>query len=733
MPQIRALMTGFAAALVVAVSMPAPSSSQVVASDNFNRANETPFATGGNWGRVIAGNFNGFSNLINQQVSAGSNEGIYYWQGAGTFSSTAQFARARVVQNTGEGGLVLLGGSDQSIMVSWGPPGVDNTVYIYWYSQGQDRGQLATGPSSVNNGDIIEAVLVGGVISAKVNGATVLSVANTTTLTSGKPGFITYLDPNIPSFVQKLDDWEAGTPQSYTISGTILESGNGLGGVQVAASGGFTGTTTTAGNGTYTLSGVSPGTTSIVLTPTLAGHTMTPTTRTVAGPVNANVTGQDFASVANPTYTIGGTITESGSGLGGVQVSATGGFTGSTTTAGDGTYTLSGVSPGATSIVLTPTLAGHTMTPTTRTVAGPVNANVTGQDFTSVANSGFLLTVNSTHGSVTKSPNLASYPNGTNVSVLVTPFYPYTFASWTGDVPAGHETDNPLTVTMNQDRTLIASFTSTGIGSDDFNRANETPLAGGGNWQVPFVRGTANLSAHHVVGVDGDAYYYWQGPGAIDNTHQFARATVIQPNEEVGLVLLGATNQALVMSWNQDGHVYIYWWLGAAWQGNLKVVPSTLQIGDIIEARLEGGIFYAIVNGATVTSVANTTSLTSGRPGLQMMPGGTLDDWSGGIPQGPVGVGTTGMTTDLRGVTNPTRGKARLDYSLAERGPVDLSIYSVDGRRVRTLVHDVQEAGPYTVTWNGADEHGAQVRAGVFFVRLSAPKYQRTRLVSFMR
>jgi uncharacterized repeat protein (TIGR02543 family) len=648
MPQIRNVIIGLAAALAVAVAMPVPSSAQVVASDNFNRANETPFAITGNWGRVIAGNFDGFSNLISQQISAGSNEGIYYWKGAGTFSSTAQFARARVVQNNGEVGLVLLGGADQSIMVSWGPPGLNSTVYIYWYSEGQDHGQLTTGPSSVNNGDIIEAVLQGGVISAKVNGVTVLSVANTTTLTSGTPGFITYLNPSLPSFVGMIDDWEAGTPQSYSISGTITEDGSGLGGVLVTASGSFSGNTTTAGNGTYTLSGVSPG---------------------------------------------------------------------------------------STSILLTPTLAGHTMTPTTRTVAGPVNANVTGQDFTSVANSGFTLTVNSAHGGVTRNPDMAFYPNGTNVAVTVTPNAPYVFAGWSGDVPAGHETDNPLTVTMNQDRTLTASFTSTGNGSDDFNRANETPLAVGGNWQQPFVRGRANLTGNHIVGVDGDALYVWQGPGAFDDAHQFARATVIQRDEEVGLVLLGATNQALVTSWNHDGNVYIYWWSGGTWQGNLATAPSPVQNGDVIEALLENGVIYAKVNGATVASVTNTTTLTSGRPGIQTyLAGGTLDDWEGGVPGGPVGVGTTATTTQLRAVTpSPVRGSARIDYSLAEQGPVDLSIFSVDGRRVCTLAHGTQEAGPHGVIWNGTDEHGALVKAGVFFIRLQAPRYHGTRVVSLVR
>src|SRR6185295_8075904 len=136
--------------------------------------------------------------------------------------------------------------------------------------------------------DIIEAVLDGGVIYARRNGAIVTSVANTTTLTSGLPGFEMF------QAGASFDDWEAGTPSSYTISGTITENAAGLSGVQVTASGGFSGIATTNGSGAYAIAGIPAGAVSVVLTPTLSGHTMSPPTRTIAGPVAGDVSSQDF-------------------------------------------------------------------------------------------------------------------------------------------------------------------------------------------------------------------------------------------------------------------------------------------------------------------------------------------------------------------------------------------------------------------------------------------------------
>ena len=257
------------------------------AADDFNRANETPLVVGGNWQRAVVGG-GGTVNLTNQHVVGTTGDALYYWQGSGTFDNARQFARATVIDAGGQVGLVLLGGSNQALITAWNAG--TGLLYIYWYSGGTNQGALTTTASTLNNGDIIEAVLDGGVISAKINGFVVASVPNTTTLTSGRPGFEMFQAGAI------LDDWEAGITPSYSISGTITENAAGLSGVLVTASGGFGGSATTNGSGVYSIPGVPAGATAIVLTPTLAGYTMNPLTRTVAGPVTANVTGENFTS-----------------------------------------------------------------------------------------------------------------------------------------------------------------------------------------------------------------------------------------------------------------------------------------------------------------------------------------------------------------------------------------------------------------------------------------------------
>jgi len=74
-----------------------------------------------------------------------------------------------------------------------------------------------------------------------------------------------------------------------------------------------------------------------------------------------------------------------------------------------------------------------------------------------------LLTVNINPegaGSVTLSPEQPEegYVCGTQVTLTATPNLGYCFKGWSGDVPAGHENDNPLTIVMDSAKTITANF-----------------------------------------------------------------------------------------------------------------------------------------------------------------------------------------------------------------------------------------------------------------------------------
>jgi len=67
---------------------------------------------------------------------------------------------------------------------------------------------------------------------------------------------------------------------------------------------------------------------------------------------------------------------------------------------------------------------------------------------------------------------------------------------------------------------------------------------------------------------------------------------------------------------------------------------------------------------------------------------------------------------------NPTARVSTLAFSMAHAGRVDLAIYSVDGRKVRTLLAENREAGFHSISWNGLGDDGQRVAAGVYFARM---------------
>jgi hypothetical protein len=80
------------------------------------------------------------------------------------------------------------------------------------------------------------------------------------------------------------------------------------------------------------------------------------------------------------------------------------------------------------------------------------------------------------------------------------------------------------------------------------------------------------------------------------------------------------------------------------------------------------------------------------------------------------------LITDLeQPYPNPFGQCLSLSYALGRSGLVDLSIYDVQGRHLRTIVHERQEANVYGAFWDGLKDNGDHVRAGIYFVRLMAP------------
>ena len=67
---------------------------------------------------------------------------------------------------------------------------------------------------------------------------------------------------------------------------------------------------------------------------------------------------------------------------------------------------------------------------------------------------------------------------------------------------------------------------------------------------------------------------------------------------------------------------------------------------------------------------------------------------------------------------NPFRESTTIAAHLAERANINVTVFDVGGRRVATIASGVHDAGEVRFEWNGIDEAGDRVPAGVYFCRL---------------
>jgi glucose/arabinose dehydrogenase len=109
----------------------------------------------------------------------------------------------------------------------------------------------------------------------------------------------------------------------------------------------------------------------------------------------------------------------------------------------------------------------------------------------------------------------------------------------------------------------------------------------------------------------------------------------------------------------------------------------------------DGALYYSTYSPGTVRRVAYT---------------GTV-----GVPAPSVAAGLA-----LSAAPNPFTSTTRIQLSVRESGAARLVLYDVGGRRVRVLVDGSLPAGAHGADWDGRDERGRPLSAGVYVARFES-------------
>ncbi|MEZ4654599.1 MAG: FlgD immunoglobulin-like domain containing protein [Candidatus Eisenbacteria bacterium] len=99
-------------------------------------------------------------------------------------------------------------------------------------------------------------------------------------------------------------------------------------------------------------------------------------------------------------------------------------------------------------------------------------------------------------------------------------------------------------------------------------------------------------------------------------------------------------------------------------------------------------------------------------------------DWYGATSGVTEGDSPIAPALSARAYPNPTNGIATITFDLAIGSDVDGAIYDASGARVATFDRQSLPAGHHELSWDGRDEHGSAVAAGVYFYQIRAGAFE---------
>jgi len=82
---------------------------------------------------------------------------------------------------------------------------------------------------------------------------------------------------------------------------------------------------------------------------------------------------------------------------------------------------------------------------------------------------------------------------------------------------------------------------------------------------------------------------------------------------------------------------------------------------------------------------------------------------------------------------NPFNPSTSISFSLARKGHVTLTIYSLLGQRVIDLINQDLEVGKHVVEWNGKDISGRAVSSGLYFYKLQSDEFIASKKMTLLK
>jgi hypothetical protein len=146
------------------------------------------------------------------------------------------------------------------------------------------------------------------------------------------------------------------------------------------------------------------------------------------------------------------------------------------------------------------------------------------------------------------------------------------------------------------------------------------------------------------------------------------------------------------------------------WPGSLNRTIFNGSSSPNSDGFGSGGSFVAVENIPSSSALMNID--------VKVAIAASVDDDTGTLPN---------EFTLSQNYPNPFNPSTTIHFSLETSNDVRLDIYNLVGRHVTTLLNELVQAGPKSVTWDATDKQGEKVASGTYFYRLTVDDLEETK------
>ncbi len=234
---------------------------------------------------------------------------------------------------------------------------------------------------------------------------------------------------------------------------------------------------------------------------------------------------------------------------------------------------------------------------------------------------------------------------------------------------------------------------------------------------IPHFGGTGYYTFEAILTADGNITYQYLSVSGILNSSSIG---IENSDGSIGLEVVYNQNyvtDSLAVQFRMPE-----FWLstdpayGYAAAGETDNITVTFDAAELDEGDYFGQIIIESNDSNNPTAIVPCT--------LTVSPIVGIDEIAENIP--------TSFALD-QNYPNPFNPRTEISFALPEKSDVNLTVYDLLGRQVKTLISNRLDAGYHTIAWRGDDNSGKPVSSGIYFYRIEAGDFSMNRKMIMLK